>query len=339
MISGKIYRVRLDPDYLTPTYVEFYLLSAAAWHAIDRMKTGVSDSGLNLTQDRFRTLRIPIAPLQEQKRIVASVEELFSHLDATEATLQLTLTRLGALRSSVLIDAFHTNEESPNGWAMSTVGEVFRIVGGATPRTDDKSFWNGDIPWITPDDLSRHDGIFISRGRRSITRLGYDSTSTHMLTRESILFSSRAPIGYVAIAANPLCTNQGFKSLVPPGDVDPRFTYWYLRHMTPQIREMGSGTTFREMSKKRMATIPFPLVPLSDQRRIVSTLEERLSRVDSLESVASATLDRLKSVRYSILAAAFSGLLVPQDPDDEPASVILERIAATKPLTKRRTRT
>ena len=178
--------------------------------------------------------------------------------------------------------------------------------------------------------------MYISEGRRSITDLGFQSTSTHMLPPESILFSSRAPIGYVAIASNPVCTNQGFKSLVPPSNVDSRFTYWYLRQMTPKIRDMGSGTTFREISKKRVAAVPFPLVPVPEQRRIASTLEAHFSLIESLEETATATLDRLDSVRRSILAAAFSGRLVPQDPDDEPASVLLERVAATRASTPAR---
>lgn len=227
-------------------------------------------------------------------------------------------------------------EVLPSGWASSVVGDIFEIVGGSTPRTDNPDYWGGDIPWLTPDDLSQHNGIFVGEGRRSITEAGLKSSSTHMLPENSVLFSSRAPIGYVAIASNPLCTNQGFKNLIPPEKILPKYVYWYLRHSVPEIRDMGSGTTFKEISKKRMAVVPFMLAPANEQKRIVTAIEEHLSRIDAAKTSLESCLQRCGVLRRSVLAAAFSGRLVDQDPDDEPASVLLERIAAEQP--KRRIR-
>lgn len=198
----------------------------------------------------------------------------------------------------------------PPGWGLTAVGDVFKIVGGSTPRTDNPRYWDGDISWITPDDLSRHQGAFISKGRRSITTVGLESTSTQMLPQDSVLFSSRAPIGYVAIAANSLCTNQGFKSLIPPVGIQPKYVYWYLRYATPTIQDMGSGTTFKEISKKRMAVVPFLLPPTNEQERIVAAIEEHFSRIDAAESAAQTALVRLETLRRAILTAAFSGHLV-----------------------------
>lgn len=197
----------------------------------------------------------------------------------------------------------------PPGWTLTTLGQVFEIVGGATPSTKEPSYWGGDIPWLTPDDLASHDGIEIARGRRSITADGYGSTSTHLLPKGTVLFSSRAPIGYTAIAAQPLCTNQGFKSLIPPEGVDSRWIYWYLRHATPFIREMGSGTTFKEMSKKRMANVPFVLAPIREQRRIVAAIEEHLSRLDAADASLKAAELRCRALLKSILVRA-----IPSDP-------------------------
>jgi len=157
-----------------------------------------------------------------------------------------------------------------------------------------------------------------------------------MLPAGSILFSSRAPIGYTAIAANPPCTNQGFKSLVPPPGVVSRFVYWYLRHAIPQIRELGSGTTFKELSKKRMATVPFLLAPSAEQERIVAAIEDHFSRLDTATAAITAARARIEASRRSILAEAFSGRLVPQDPNDEPATTLLERIAVSRRTASRR---
>ena len=196
--------------------------------------------------------------------------------------------------------------EIPSAWTWTTLGEVFEIIGGATPRTDTPEYWNGEIPWLTPDDLSAHVGVMVSEGRRSITRAGCESTSTHLLPVNSILFSSRAPIGYAAIAASPLCTNQGFKSLVPPKEVDPRYAYWYLKYATPEIRNMGSGTTFRELSKKRMAAVPFVLAPQLEQLRIVAAIEEHFSCLDSVEANIEAANAKVAALSLSAIGNLFS---------------------------------
>ena len=190
------------------------------------------------------------------------------------------------------------------GWAATTLGDVFEIVGGSTPRTDNPDYWDGDIPWLTPDDLSTHQGVLVSRGRRSITEAGFASTSTHMLPKNSILFSSRAPIGYTAIAANPMCTNQGFKSLIPPVGVESRYVYWYLRHATPTIRELGSGTTFRELSKKRVNAVPFVLAPTAEQGRIVTAIEEHFSRLDGVDASLDVAEIRCKALIRSVLVGS-----------------------------------
>ena len=142
--------------------------------------------------------------------------------------------------------------ELPAGWAVTTLGEIGEVVSGSTPRTTVTEYWGGDISWITPDDLSGYTSKYIERGARSITQAGYDSCSTTLMPEDAVLFSSRAPIGYVAIARGPVCTNQGFKSFVPTEAVTSDYLYWFLRHATPGIRATGSGTTFAEVSKKRL---------------------------------------------------------------------------------------
>ena len=200
----------------------------------------------------------------------------------------------------------------PPGWAATTIGDIFEIVGGSTPRTDNPNYWDGDIPWLTPDDLSKHQGVLVSRGRRSITEEGFASTSTHMLPKDSILFSSRAPIGYTAVAANPLCTNQGFKSLIPQAGVGSRYVYWYLHHATPTIRELGSGTTFKELSKKRMNAVPFVLAPTAEQERIVAAIEEHFSRLDALDISLDAAELRCHALTRSIIVGSIPNEL-PKD--------------------------
>ena len=167
-------------------------------------------------------------------------------------------------------------------WKECTIGDIGTVVGGATPlTTDSRNYDNGNIPWITPKDLSDYHERYISRGERNITETGLKSCATQMLPKNTVLFSSRAPIGYVAIASNEVCTNQGFKSVVPNKDVDYLFLYYLLKYNKEMIEGMGSGTTFKEVSKKTMEQIKV-CVPkdISVQRKIAGILDSLDSKIE-----------------------------------------------------------
>lgn len=153
------------------------------------------------------------------------------------------------------------------------IKDIGEIVGGATPSTKEKENYDGDIPWITPKDLTGYKGIFIGRGERNITQKGYNSCSTKIIPRNSILFSSRAPIGYLAITKNKLCTNQGFKSIIPNEKVNYLFLYYLLKYNTSYITNLGTGTTFKEISGTVMENIELNVPELLyDQERIAYIL-------------------------------------------------------------------
>ena len=167
-------------------------------------------------------------------------------------------------------------------WKECTLAELGEIVGGATPSTKDEQNYGGDIAWITPKDLSTLKGRFISHGERNITEKGLRSCSTQIMPKNTVLFSSRAPIGYVAIASNPVCTNQGFKSIIVNEDNDPMFLYYLLKFNKSTIEAMGSGTTFKEVSGSTMRGIRVH-VPVSkaEQQRIASVLAALDSKIES----------------------------------------------------------
>ncbi|PAF48132.1 hypothetical protein BKH46_02145 [Helicobacter sp. 12S02634-8] len=133
-------------------------------------------------------------------------------------------------------------------WKNCFISDLGDVVGGATPPTSNPNNYDGDISWITPKDLSNYNERYITRGERNITEQGYKNCSAQILPKGSVLFSSRAPIGYVAIAANEMCTNQGFKSIIPNENTDTLFLYYLLIYNRPRIESMGSGTTFKEVS-------------------------------------------------------------------------------------------
>jgi len=194
------------------------------------------------------------------------------------------------------------------------MGDVSHIVGGGTPRTADKAnFQGGEIPWITPADLSGYAEKYISHGKRNITQKGLVSSSARLMPKGTVLLSSRAPIGYVAIASNSVCTNQGFKSFVLPDSLDSEYVYYYLMRARSIAIELASGTTFLEISGKRAAKIPLPMAPLPQQHRIVAAIESYLTRLDAAVASLERVQKSLKRYRASVLKAAVEGRLVPTE--------------------------
>ena len=181
-------------------------------------------------------------------------------------------------------------------WKEYKLHEIGRIVGGATPPTKDSANYDGEISWITPKDLSNFTGRYIQKGERSITQKGFESSSCQILPKGSILFSSRAPIGYIAIAANELCTNQGFKSIIPDNNlVNNLFLYYLLKFNKEEIEGLGSGTTFKEVSAKVMQNFDIKIPSIQTQKKIadiLSSLDDKIElnrRInDNLEQQAQA---------------------------------------------------
>lgn len=174
-------------------------------------------------------------------------------------------------------------------WVQCTIKDLGDVVGGATPSTKDTlNYENGDIPWITPKDLSLLEGRYISRGERNITKKGLKSCSTQMMPKNSILFSSRAPIGYIAIAECPLCTNQGFKSIVPNEDTDFLFLYYLLKYNKENIENMGSGTTFKEVSGATMRGIKVSIPKFKEDQirigRLLSAIDDKIESNNAINN-------------------------------------------------------
>ena len=163
-------------------------------------------------------------------------------------------------------------------WIECKISDIGTVVGGATPSTKKpENYENGTIAWITPKDLSTFTGRYIQRGERNITEVGLKSCSTQLLPKDTVLFSSRAPIGYVAIAANEVCTNQGFKSVVPNENTNPLFLYYLLKHNKDKIEGMGSGTTFKEVSGNTMKNI---VVSVPTDKKVQKRISSMLGSID-----------------------------------------------------------
>ena len=186
----------------------------------------------------------------------------------------------------------------PCGWSSAPLGEVCTVVSGATPKTANSALWGGDVAWVTPDDLSEDHSQTVFGGRRTLTGPGLASCSARLFPAGSVMFSSRAPIGYVAIAGVEMATNQGCKTAVPPASIASNYLYWHLVWSTPEIESRASGTTFREISGKRFAETMLRWPRIDEQRRIVEILEDHLSRLDAADAYLEAVAVRSTALRW-----------------------------------------
>ena len=183
-------------------------------------------------------------------------------------------------------------------WVECKISDIGTVVGGATPSTKKPdNYKNGTIAWITPKDLSTFSGRYIQSGERNITEIGLNSCSTQLLPKNTVLFSSRAPIGYVAIAANDVCTNQGFKSVIPNENTDPIFLYYLLKYNKDKIEGLGSGTTFKEVSGSTMKNIVVS-VPKDKkiQERIASVLNSIDNKIEENERINNNLEQQAKAI-------------------------------------------
>jgi len=183
-------------------------------------------------------------------------------------------------------------------WQTAKLGDVCEIVSGATPKTAQKQYWDGDIYWATPKDLSGLNDKIIKRTQRKITATGLSSCAAKVLPKDSVLFSSRAPIGLVAVNDVEMATNQGFKSFVPNANVlSSDYLYWWLKTNRVYLNGLGVGATFKEVSKSIVERVEIPLPPLAEQKRIAAILD-KAAEIKAKREQAIAKLDELAESKF-----------------------------------------
>ncbi len=338
MMSGKMYRFRLPDEFVSPQYVEYYLQTEMAWLAIDRMKTGGSDSGLNLTHERFRHLPVPLAPRKEQERIVAAIEDDFSRIDAGAAALERVRLNLNRMRSAVLQASISGEliDPDPSSWRTVAVGELAEVTGGITKNPKRVPGANA-IPFLRVANVPR-DGLDL----RDVHLIEvFDGELGRLRLRAGDLLvvegnGSPDQIGRSALWRGSIdpCVHQNHLIRVRPGaDVYPEFLnlYWNAPTTMAAIQAQASSTSgLHTLSTGKVRAIPVTLPSRQAQERIVEEASAQLELIRAA-SLALANLGvRVQGLRASILAAAFSGSLVPHDSNDEPAVDALQRIASER---------
>ena len=187
----------------------------------------------------------------------------------------------------------------PSAWTIMKVKHIFDVICGATPKENPEN-WDGNIPWIGPSDMPMTGTI--EHGKRFISELGYASCGTTLVPQNSIIISTRAPIGKICIAANRLCTNQGCKALVPRNkSINNRFFAYYLRSIIERLEVDGTGTTFKELSTSKLLNEPLIAPPISEQSAIAAYLDTQCAKIDEIIAEVKASIEDYKQWKASII--------------------------------------
>ena len=257
---------------------------------------------------RLKTITIPVPPIDEQRRLIERLRNRLDVIRRAEEAARAQIVALEAMPAALLREFFSRSLSAilNRGKRSVRLGEVCEIVNGSTPKSQIESYWGGEIRWITPADLGQLSTPEIDTSERTITQSGYESCSTKMVPPGSVIMSSRAPIGHLGIARISLCTNQGCKSFVPNGEIDSSYLYWMLRAVVNDIRALGSGATFPEVSKATLAEFEIPLPDLPMQE--ICALQMRASQ-QAIDQTLKITTDRIADLRMMNQAIVHHGLM------------------------------
>jgi len=341
------YLIRFRPlSIIDENYLAFFLKSPSYWKTISSEKAGIALLNVNAT--KLKRIEIPLPPLAEQNRIVKKINNLFTQLDAGVDSVKKAQVQLQRYRRSILKAAFvgeltkkwrAENSEAlesilvsevatpnslpklPNSWIWTTLGEISEIILGQSPPS---STYNTD-----GEGLPFYQGK-LEFGKLYPTPRKWCTAPKRIAEKGDVFISIRAPVGPTNICPEKSAVGRGLAAIRSSYGIQPFFIFYLLRRFENEIASKGTGTTFKAITGNQLKTFQIPLPSLQEQKQIVSELERCLSVADEVEATIASELARSERLRQSILKQAFSGKLVYQDPNDEPASVLLKQIKGEK---------
>ena len=297
---------------VSPKYLYYFLSSPIGQSEITKGIVGAVQPKLPIKN--IQQISIPLPPLAAQERIVDILSTIDDKIELNNRINHNLEEQAQALYKSWFVDFepfkggnFVDSELGliPEGWRVGTLSELGDIVAGGTPsKTKPEYYTNNGIAWLTPKDLSVKCNKFTARGEIDITEDGYKNSSAKLMPRGSVLFSSRAPIGYISIAKGGICTNQGFKSVVPTY-AGTAYLYYWLCENTEAIEAQASGSTFKEASGSLMRSFP-ALVP---EKSVIDSFEKELSPIHNEQEVLEEEINHAEQIRDSLLPRLMSGEL------------------------------
>ena len=247
--AGFLIKFSIDPEKVNPKYVKYYCRSKQYNDWVQSFNTGSTRGNINA--QTFGNMEIPLPERKQQDYLVSVLEPIDEKIKNNKQVNDNLEQQAQSYFQELFVD-----NASPE-WTTGTISDLGTVVGGSTPsKAKPEYYTESGIAWITPKDLSINKSKFVSHGENDITELGLKNSSAAIMPEGTVLFSSRAPIGYIAIAAGEVTTNQGFKSVVPKPEIGTPFAYFFLKNTLPVIEGMASGSTFKEVSGSTMKNVP-----------------------------------------------------------------------------------
>lgn len=279
-------------------FIFYWLLSQKDYLMAKVGVTGIGAGKFDL--DFLQKLMIPIPSERERKSIVGFANSISEKIRCN-AKVNDNLEQ----QAATYFQELFINNANPV-WQISTISDLGTVVGGSTPsKTKPEYYTNNGIAWITPKDLSINKSKFISHGENDITELGLKNSSATVMPKGTVLFSSRAPIGYIAIASNEVTTNQGFKSVIPYSEIGTAFVYFFLKRSLPVIESAASGSTFKEISGSAMKNIP-AIIP---DRNTLDQFNSFCAPIFAQQKILEEQNHSLAMLRDSLLPKLMSGAI------------------------------
>ena len=286
----------IDRDYLY-----YYLVSSLGQQEIKLGTVGAVQAKLPLKN--VQSISIPLPSLEDQHRIAAILSSLDDKIENNKRINANLEAQALAMYNSWFFKYEPWDGNVPNDWRLGTLSEIGDIIGGSTPsKTRQDYYTDNGIAWLTPKDLSISKAKFTAKGEVDITKEGYASCSVRTMPRGSVIFSSRAPIGYLTIAKNEICTNQGFKSVVPKL-AGTAFIYCYLKCATPEIENKATGSTFKEASGSLMKSLQL-MIP---SKEVLESFENSIHPLFDEQERLEDENKRLAALRDTLLPKLMKG--------------------------------
>lgn len=283
-----------DENIVKPKYMYYWLSSKKEY--LNSLGRGATFK--EVSKQIIENIEVPIQSIDSQEKIINILDKAQQLIDKRQEQIK----ELNELVKSRFIDKFGNVLTNDREWNFLKIQEFAEIVSGSTPKTNVEEYWDGDEDWITPAELNEKSFI-VNESARKITKEAIKSTSLKQFPRGTVILSSRAPIGKVAIAGKDMYCNQGFKNLICDDRVNPIYMYWLLKQQTNYLNSLGRGATFKEISKSIVGEIKVSVPPIELQNEFADFVKQ----VDKLKAKMEMSIDELQENFNSLMQRAFNG--------------------------------
>ena len=300
LFSGRLLRIRVSDSSAHPPYLSYHFHSEQFKKRIRSVAVGQTMASLNTQILKEVCIVLPNPPEQR------AIAEALSDVDGLIKSLETLVAKKKVIKQAAMQQLLTGKTRLPGfsgAWETKTIGEVADIRNGATPNTQIGAYWDGHIPWCTPTDITATAGKYLLATERTVTGGGLASCSATLLPVGALLLCSRATIGDIKIAVLPVCTNQGFKSLVCKDKISNEFLYYLLLTLKSEMRARATGSTFLEISKHDVASIELLVPSYDEQSSIASALSDMDAEITSLER----RLDKTRGIKHGMMQQLLTG--------------------------------